>query len=150
MNRISETARNMRNGQRGFTLLELMIVVGVVALIAAIAYPNYITAVRKGKRGQAKADVMAIAQTMERCYTQNNSYLACYTGNVLAAPNDQSPTSPPGSVAIYTVALAPAPTAQAFTVTATPVGDQVNDTCGTLTLNQAGQRTFSGSGINCW
>ncbi len=145
MSKLSQELYRMQNKQRGFTLIELMIVVAVVAVLALIAYPSYIDSVRKGKRGQAKADILSIAETMERCYTQNSSYLLCWsagTSNALPAGLDQSPTQ---GAPNYTVAMAPATTLGTFTVTATPVGDQANDKCGVLTLNQTGLRTANGS-----
>ena len=147
MNRIGNAVRRMREGQGGFTLLELMIAIVVVAVLASIAYPTYQTSVRKGKRGQAKSDVLAAAQIMERCFTQQNSYLLCWGGdNTIDPPYNQSVN---GTDVTYTIAL-PVVAQGAYTITATPVGDQANDTCGTLSLDQAGRRTFSGSGSNCF
>ena len=62
---------------KGFTLIELMIVVAVIAILAAIAYPSYQDSVRKSRRADAKAVVLNAAQILERCYTQNNVYTGC-------------------------------------------------------------------------
>ena len=61
---------------RGFTLIELMITVAIVAILAAIAIPSYQDSVWKGKRGEAKAAILRTLQSEERWYTQNNTYLA--------------------------------------------------------------------------
>ena len=66
----------MKRGQAGFTLVELMIVIAVVAILAAIAYPSYRSAVLKGKRAQGRTAILELLQQQERYMTQNNSYLS--------------------------------------------------------------------------
>ncbi len=145
MRMIDRMMRRVRKPERGFTLIELMVVVVVVAILAAVAYPSYVDSVRKSKRGAAKGDLTAVAQTMERCFTQNNTYLGCWAGgNVLTAPSNVSPQT--GTVA-YNLALGGV-TRTAFTVTATPAGAQAIDTCGTLGLDQTGLKTPATAG--CW
>ncbi|MFE8645938.1 type IV pilin protein [Sphingomonas sp. NCPPB 2930] len=65
-----------RPSVRGFTLIELMIVVAVVAILASIAYPSYTESVRKGRRAQARAALVELMQQQERYMTQRNTYLA--------------------------------------------------------------------------
>ena len=139
----SETAMSARK-QNGFTLIEIMIVVAVVAILAAIAYPSYQNQVRKSRMGQAQADMLEIAQFMERCFASNNSFQGC------ALPFNQSPRT---GTSYYTIALA-TPARTQFTLTAVPqaAGGQDQQICGTLTLNDQSQKTFSGSATaaQCW
>lgn len=123
----------------GFTLIELMIVVAVVAILAAIAYPSYNDSVRKGRRGQAKADMMELAQRLERYRTVSNRYDG-YSHTEIT----QSPTT---GTARYRIEL-PVQAQSTFTIHAVPLGGQTSDPCGTLTLNQAGQKTPTTAG--CW
>ena len=65
---------------KGFTLVELMIVVAIVAILAAIAYPSYAESVRKGRRAEARAALTELLQQQERFMTQNNTYRAFAAG----------------------------------------------------------------------
>lgn len=137
------------NRQRtwGFTLIELMIAVAIVAILAAIAYPSYQDSVRKSRRGQAKADVVELAQRAERFHTINNSYVGFWA----TVPTSDRVSPRTGGTTAYAITQVEA--LNTFVLTATPQGAQTADTrCGTLTLNQAGVRTESGSGqlSDCW
>lgn len=65
---------------QGFTLLELMITVAIVAILASIAYPSYVESVRKGRRAEARAALTELMQQQERFMTQNNTYRAFAVG----------------------------------------------------------------------
>lgn len=59
---------------RGFTLIELMIVVAIVAILAAVAYPSYRDSISKSRRAEARAQLMDAVQYMQRFYSQNDRY----------------------------------------------------------------------------
>lgn len=122
----------------GFTLIEVMIVVAIVAILAAIAFPSYARYVEQARRADGKAALLAAAQRLERCYTQNNSYADCPV----------TAESPDG---FYTVA-APTLTATTFTLTATPQGVQATSPCGTYSITHLGEANVTGSlGVDrCW
>ena len=127
----------------GFTLIELMIVVAVVAILASIAIPSYQEQMRKSRRAQAKADLVEYAQMAERYFTVNNTYVG------FTLPTAQSPREA-GSTARYNLAVAPAATT--FTISATATGSQASDRCGDLGITNTGQKTETGSASlsECW
>jgi type IV pilus assembly protein PilE len=129
---------------RGFTLIEVMIVVAVVAILAAIALPSYNEAVRKGRRGQAKSDLVEAAQLTERFRTINGTYGG--VGNIPGLPT----ASPKTGTAYYDIAIGNR-SATTFKLTATPrAGAQANDRCGVLSIDQAGVKKHSiGSDDEC-
>lgn len=138
-------------GPKGFTLIELMITVAIVAILAAIAYPLYQNQVMETRRSIAAVCLTEVSQFMERFYTTNLRYDRTTGGVAVAIPALQCRTD---IAAHYTISFSGNPTATAYTVQAVPQGAQAaRDTrCGTLTLNQAGARTESGTGTvtECW
>lgn len=135
------TRSGSRRLARGFSLIELMVVVVVIAILAAVAYPNYRDSTLKSRRGQAKADLVELAQILERRHTVQNSYAG-------AVPT----LSDSSALRYYTFTpTSLAAGAQAFTLTATPTGGQTADACGTLTLTNTGQKgQSSGTAAECW
>lgn len=139
------TGQALRLG--GFTLIELMTVVAVMAILVTIAVPNYQDAVRKGRRGQAKADLVELAQRAERHHTVNNTY----NGFSLSSNDQRSPRT--GDSFHYDVSVEVMNGGRGFSLSAVPRGAQRNDArCMALGINQAGQKTISGSGTvqDCW
>ncbi len=129
----------------GFTLVELLIVVAVVAILGAVAFPSYTESVRKTRRSDATTELAEAAQTLERCYTQYNVY------NHDNCPIE-SGTAFTSSEGIYTVT--PTVTAIGYSLTATPVGTgvQAGDTrCTSFTLTSTGVKSATGTlGNKCW
>ncbi|RDS85507.1 prepilin-type N-terminal cleavage/methylation domain-containing protein [Dyella psychrodurans] len=151
-----ELARRV-GAQAGFSLIELMVVVAIIAVLAAIAYPSYTQHVIKANRSAAEGCLSEYSNYMERYYTTNLGYnQQPASGSTAAIPFstpalDCAATSQTGNNYQYTV---PAPSATGYTAEATPIGTlQTKDTlCGTLTINQQGQRNISGTGTlaQCW
>jgi type IV pilus assembly protein PilE len=139
------TRRQDCRRSRGFTLIELMIVVTIISILAAIAYPSYQNSVRKSRRADAKGVVLQASQWMERFYTTNNRYPtpAEFNANSLFT---KSPLE--GGPQAYTITVV-RPTPNTFTLSATPIGPQTSDTdCGTLSLRQTGVKCIL-AGTKC-
>ncbi len=146
----------------GFTLIELMITVAVVAILAAIAYPSYQDSVRKSRRADAKSVLLQATQWMERFYTENNRYDQNRAGTAVALPAGLTQAPIEGGTKYYNISLSPnctgaaSVTANAFTLWACPITttDQNNDKCKTLTLTHTGVKGVAGGASltvdECW
>lgn len=137
----------LRRNAAGFTLIELMIVVAVIAILAAIAYPMYTEQVRKAGRTEGREALLAIAQAEERRYTAEGSYTADFSdlgvGSVCDVSGSVCTTKEKG---YYTITLSGG--GSTFTATASPQKALASDTCTSMTINQLGVR--GGSGTGCW
>jgi type IV pilus assembly protein PilE len=136
---------------QGFTLIELMIVVVIVAILAAIAYPSYRQSVMKSRRADCEGALMSLANAAERFFTVNNTYVGTAgAGNVPTIFAAQCPVD--GGTPTYNLTIVP--TATTYTLSATPIGSQAGEKCGILTLDQAGQKGVNnGNGltaVDCW
>ncbi|MFN5080146.1 MAG: type IV pilin protein [Burkholderiales bacterium] len=120
--------------QQGFTLIELMITVAIIAILAAIAIPSYTQYVQQGRRSDARATLMLAAQWMERFRSENNG---SYAGAVLPAG---MATSPATGAAMYNITLTNL-AAGTYTLNAVPTGVMAGDVCGTMTIDNTGLRT---------
>ncbi len=126
---------------RGVTLLELMIVVVIIGILTAIAYPSYRQFVERAKRTEARALLLKIAVDQERFYLQNNTF---GTMAQLQYDDPQITDSEAYSVTIT------ANNASNFSVTATyQLGGEEADKCLTFTLDGRGTKT-SGPYTDCW
>ncbi|MEO5625217.1 MAG: type IV pilin protein [Dokdonella sp.] len=123
---------------KGFTLIELMIVIAIIAIIAAIALPSYARYAFRARRAEGKDLAMRVASQEERYYTNLNRY----TPNIVADLGIGSVTSENG---YYTVAVVLGATNQTYTIRATPVGIQAGDSCLTLLINNSGSKDWTGT-----
>ncbi len=117
--------------ERGFSLLELMIAVAVMAILTLIAYPSYNSYMASAKRAEAKAALLEAAQYMERQFTADGNYDG---GNLASAGLATLPRD--GGAAYYNLALNAS--GARYTLTAIPTGVMNGDPCGLLTLDQGG------------
>jgi type IV pilus assembly protein PilE len=135
--------------QRGFTLIELMIVVAILGVLASIALPAYQQNVRSGARSEAQSLLVQVAASQERFYSDNNSYST--NANPLSSPAVATVTSERGLYQVAVAACGGGTIATCFVATATPQGNQTADACTTLTITNTGLKGATGdSAENCW
>jgi type IV pilus assembly protein PilE len=136
--------RTMRDRSHGFTLMEMLITVAIIALIAAIAIPNYTQYITRSNRSDARAQLLEAAAFLQRCFTQNNNYTCALPGTLVQAPAT--------GTAKYTIAVANPGGNATFTLTATPTGSMTGDACGNLTVTHTGERARTGTAPVdlCW
>lgn len=124
----------MKTYNKGVTLMELMITVAVVAILASIAYPSYRNQIMRSNRAEAKVALMEAAQTLEKCFTQNSTYVGCAA---LTLPL----TTPNGGYSIDEDDDDPI-AASTYTLTATAQNGQADDKdCATLSIDQTNTQT---------
>ncbi|MFO1299227.1 MAG: type IV pilin protein [Burkholderiaceae bacterium] len=134
----------------GFTLIELMIVLVVVAVLASVAYPSYSEYVVRTKRAEGKAALLDAAQSLERQFTNYNTYPSSLSAAGVRTHSGDSPGK-----AAYTLAIAAGTTgtlASSYVLTATPANGHVDPKCGNLSIDQLGRKGETGSltVAECW
>lgn len=144
----------MNKSFKGFTLIELMIAVVIVAILATIAYPSYQEQVRKSRRADAKGAMLGFATAMERHFTSTGSYVGAAAGGANTGAPAVFATEAPldGATKYYDLEITAA-TASTYSLQAKPKNAQASDICGNLTLTEAGVKAFtggSGSKALCW
>jgi type IV pilus assembly protein PilE len=134
----------MKYYHSGFTLIELMIVIVIVGILASIAYPSYTAYVERSRRSDGQSALLDLSNRMDRYFSENKSY----KGATLAQLGVKE-TSAEG---YYNLSISNL-SGNTYTANAAPTGAQSSDNCGTLTINQLGQRGFTGASATlaeCW
>jgi len=128
---------------KGFTLVELMVVVSILGILGAIAYPSYTAYTQKAKCADGTGALLILAQRMEEVFLPTDSYASANVVTLLGS--DQTPKG------LYTLAITTA-TGFAYTLTATPADTNQN----VLTLDSLGNQKEAGGGgptnpaTECW
>lgn len=125
----------MQMKARGFTLIELMVTIAILAIIAAIAVPIYSSQVEKARRADAVSSLMDAAQQLERCFTRTSTYSGC---------------SVPSASADGHYSISATVAATSYDLTAAPQGSQSDDPCGSFKLDHLGNKSVTGSADRCW
>jgi type IV pilus assembly protein PilE len=127
--------------KNGFSLIELVVAMGIIGILAAIAIPAYSAYTKTANRTDAIRSMTYDAQALERCYSQSFTYMGC-----------ASAVSGPSAQGYYTIAIAP--TANSFTITATPLkSPQTSDSmCTSFTVDNTGAQstTPAANSQTCW
>jgi type IV pilus assembly protein PilE len=145
-----------RTRSRGVTLIELLTVVVIVGILAGVALPSYRNYVVRANRTEAKAGLLQLTQSLEKCYTRFHSYDSGDGCEVTAATVATAQTTN------YSFGIDVDGDGQTYTLTATPTGGQAERDgagepggCGALAVNDLGQRFIKGTetmpaGSKCW
>lgn len=140
------------NNQNGFTLIELMVTVAIIAILVAIALPSYLSSVIKGSRNSVQTELMQLAAQEEKIYLNSNSYSTA-SPVVTTAYNGQATgglgSSGNSKDGRYSFACAPC-TSSTYTLTATPVAGTSQAGDGTLSIDEQGNKLWTGGSAATW
>jgi type IV pilus assembly protein PilE len=149
--RMPKQTTTLRSAQGGFTLIELMITVAIVAILATIASTSYNTQVQKSRRTDARSAVLDLAGREEKLFSTTNAYSAAASDLGYAAVNTPWPITI-GS-GYYNVSVT-VPTPTTYSITATAINSQASDAqCQTLSVDQTGLQSSTPTttpAATCW
>lgn len=142
--------------QGGITLIELLIVVGIIAIVSAVAFPSYTAYIVNTKRTVATSALLQVAERQQQFFIDNKQFTDDLTdlgfaASPLVLDENRRDTVATDGDAIYSIGLSNV-TATTYTITAAPLhgqGDRDTD-CANLTLDQSGARGNSAGGDDCW
>lgn len=143
--------RTRRGAMRGFTLLELMVVVVIIAILASIAIPSYSRYAYRARRADAHNLLMHIAAAQERYYSTHNKYT-----NKLTDFGYSTDTNVATEHGYYAISVTTSDSDQKYTATATRQNAQTADVCGNLSIDNAGKKSPDASNASansngkCW
>jgi type IV pilus assembly protein PilE len=130
---------SIRQNIKGFTLIEMMIVVAIVGVLATVAYPSYVDQVRRSHRSEAQTVLMNLANRQQQFLLDTRSYADTVGALTIPIPASVS--------AFYTVTMVVGTaTAPEFTAIASPLASQASDKCGVIQITHTGEKTPT----NCW
>jgi type IV pilus assembly protein PilE len=131
----------VKSTSRGFTLIELMIVVVIVGVLAMIAYPSYLKYIVRTSREAAQSQLLELSTVEEKIFLNSNAYTGsvtgAYTGNAAGGLGVTSGKSNDGKYNINAAAAT-----NTFTLTASPIGGSTQAGDGDITINQSGARVW--------
>ena len=136
-------SRRAHHRVKGFTLIELMIVIVIVGILAMIAIPSYQNSVKKSKRADAESALLTLANAMERYYTTNGAYTGATAAGVFV---DQVPTD--GGTKYYDLSVTVGGGGDTYTLLATPTGSMAGD--GKLKYTSTGVKTWDSANDSSW
>ena len=133
----------MKRNNTGFTLVELMVVIAIIGILAAVGYPAYTSAVKKGNRADGIDSLLSLAGRMEEYYMNNDTYV----GATINAAGTGTVGSNKTSDDLYTLSIT---SADGFAYTLTAAPKTADTECGSLILNSLGQKSASTGAGGCW
>ena len=142
-----------RQANRGFTLMEMMITVGILTLVASIAIPSYFGQITKSRRTEAKVTLADAAQKLARCFSEANTYEFSAGTLAEACPQSSDLNDDPNVSDYYTFEIDIDNNGTTYVLTATATGKQADrdSKCQTLTLNQINEKKQTPtSDYKCW